>query len=270
MVKRFVFKTTLILIFQLCFYAPHKKIKAQTIQDVKDNLKLIVLEPTNRLHQAPASQLFPSVINSVDSLFNYGQVLSTGKLFTSYHRVDGSPFLYEKPQNGTVYVAGEKYPNAFINYDIYADKLICNTERSISSSFQIEINHLLVDSFNIGNKTFINNPNENLGTEGYYQLIYKGQHFSFIAKWGKNLIKRTSHDKMSYFAHSKKSYYLLTDNSFKKTIVSKGLLRSLEINSKEFRKKYGKKLPKFSNEKELLLFLNNCNDYLSSTKKTSN
>ena len=119
-----------------------------------------------------------------DSLYGLDDLLVNGRIYTNPHpKANGHPFYPKAAFSlGEVNVKGEKFDEVTINYNAEQDELVLDVSHSMPWISYIVLNHNLVDSFRIGDRSFVHahtlppNPYGRL----YLEKLFEGK-FSLLA-----------------------------------------------------------------------------------------
>jgi hypothetical protein len=112
------------------------------------------------LIQSPAfcqQTALQNIKTAADSIYGLNDLLVNGRTFTRAHpRANGHPFFpAETFSSGTVFVKGQRFEQALINYNAQQDELALDVSESMPWIGIIALNDKLVDSFRIGARLFV-------------------------------------------------------------------------------------------------------------------
>jgi len=136
--------------------------------------------------------------------------LVQGRLYVvDYYPVNGSQFLVEGWQEGSIFLLDNEYHNLFLRYDTFADVLIL-LHRSGNRFDKIQLNREYIRHFMLENRSFINlsysRYRDSGLEEGFYEVIFE-EKVSLLAK---RILDLETREALTYFL-PKSIWYLIKD-----------------------------------------------------------
>lgn len=219
-------KTLSLLVFfnltcSMFLYAQNFDDSKRRIESYLDKLK------ENKYFEAEEDSFSRSILPDITFLFISSSKLKNGKVFTYYTDIYGTPFLYDDALNGNVVIHGKLY-NLRLLYDIYMDNLICSVGNLNGNKAPIILNKLLIESFSLNEKHFINYKDK--GLNGFYELIYDGGEFKLLAKWRKKSAVDVNQNRTKKFTKIKKQLYLVNDSASVQIRNKKAFINFFKLN----------------------------------------
>lgn len=173
-------------------------------------LKIISLVLLNII--APALYGSNDILFSCQDTLKNAQVLYNGRIWRNlYSKIRGDQFLFSPElTTGTVSMAGRRFVNVPLRYDIYSDELLTETPHGL----QLQLNKEMVDSFSLehlGKDYYFVKSDSAEAYSGYINLLYKGKS-TFAVKYRKN-VELLAVDKKYDEFYLVQKLYLVRDNS---------------------------------------------------------
>ena len=184
---------------------------------------LLVVPLTDSLGQNTSLANFINCVevqNGADNLIINGR-----SYFSSNPRAEGHPYFQaEEWRPGIIYVNGNSFSASHLKYNLYSFQLIVKHERSNGISQKIVLSDLLVDSFQIEERVFVNKDlvlaeNE----EGAYLEKIFSEKLSFF-RFQKKLFGSLSSTPYGRFSQQKDVFYLILDSKAHKITQQKDFL----------------------------------------------
>jgi len=179
--------------------------------------------------------------SAADSAYGLNDLLVNGRIYVNANpRANGHPFYPEETSSkGTIYVKGEKFDAVKINYCAELDELVLDVGETMPWIEYIVLNNKLVDSFLIGNRTFVNVNALPVKVAGmvYLEKIFEGK-FSLFAKRRKIFKPEFNHWNPRGVYLEEKPLYLIMDNDGSHDITRKKQLLNYFSGHKKELKKY--------------------------------
>ncbi len=145
---------------------------------------------------------------------------------------NGSPFFYPDWTKGSVDYNGTNYKGVELMYDALKDQVLL---KHFDGSSRIQLVKEKVDSFSLGDKSFLNLHLVNaktLGLEaGFYEKLYDGN-LVLLKKYKKNTQLNTQSGTAVYDVFTKYSYYLLDGSGVKSISGKKDFLKLIGASGK--------------------------------------
>ena len=113
--------------------------------------------------------------------------LINGYLYIPNYQFEGHPYFTENKWNrGIIYIDNNAFYDRQIKYNINKDALILKAEFEEGVFKMVQLNKLLVDSFRIHNRLFVNARSylTKANNPVYYEQIFDGK-ISFLARYSK-------------------------------------------------------------------------------------
>ncbi|MCB9285169.1 MAG: hypothetical protein H6563_13920 [Lewinellaceae bacterium] len=199
-------------------------------------LAVVVLQP----HAHSQEPDLPGVQQVADSLYGLNDLLVNGRIYANPHpRAIGHPFFPEATFSpGVVYVKGEKFDQALINYNAEQDELILDVSKPMPWIGHIVVNHNLVDSFRIGDRHFVHAHTlpPNFAGRQYLEKVFEGK-FSLFASHEKLFNPDISHlHPHGVFLNKPTRLLLLKDGAFTEVTRKKQWLDYFPAHRKDIKR----------------------------------
>jgi hypothetical protein len=202
------------------------------------------------------AQISENNIHLFDAKYGKDPELFKGIKYTDYRRVDfGHSFIYtENSLEGSLSYKGVVYENVILNYDVFEQVLLLTYKNNIGALVQLVLLTRYVDSFTIGNDTFIKNTYTELSVP-FIRLFGDENGVQCIITYEKDYSfnNKASESGFGYSELIMKKY-LLVDKKPIRLTRKKQLINYLPENKKELCKAYLKKVKmKFRQMNEIQL-----------------
>ena len=217
----------------------------------------------------PNSQI-KQIIDSTQKMYGSNDLLVNGQVYYQPNRMaSGTPFLFSsKFEQGTIFTRGLAFDVAGLNYNIVDNELILLNIATNGTKLHIKLSNILIDSFLLNNYLFVNPKELNITSNYPFMLATNKGQLYFLIGYDKEFINRFSeNDPYGKFSSTKKSLFIVTDNTLVRINSKKVLLKHFPSDRKEvsaFLKKHKIKILKASpiQLKHLMEF---CNNQLANT-----
>lgn len=152
-------------------------------------------------------------INCVEAQNGADNLVINGRpYFSSNPRAEGHPYFQtEEWRPGIIYVNGNSFSASQLKYNLYSFQLIVKHERPNGISQKVVLSDLLVDSFQIEERVFVNRGLILARNEdgGYLEKIFS-EDLSFF-RFQKKLFGALSSTPYGRYSQQKDVYYLILD-----------------------------------------------------------
>ncbi len=177
-----------------------------------------------------------SLLDTIVHIYGKSELLVNGPLYFQSNRMaKGSPFLETEDFSiGTVYIAGNLYSYKKINYDISLQKLLLLIKTEKDERLVVELSDVMIDSFLIKNKLFINPSKYNLSSDfPYLHLINHGT-YGMLLGYSKDFINRYNENTPNgKFSKKKVSIFILYNDKLISVGSKKAFLALFPENKKD-------------------------------------
>lgn len=143
-----------------------------------------------------ASESLTKAVNHYDNYFGQNLQLYTGPQYTfTYGYVGGHQyFMDDYWEQGSVVFGGQAYDSIFMKYDVFNDILVIEHFGEKGVPMSIKVFSPLIASFMLQNHYFVRLNADSAGVirDGFYDILFEGDHISAMAKREKEIVRTTS------------------------------------------------------------------------------
>ncbi|MBL0135701.1 MAG: hypothetical protein IPP79_17865 [Chitinophagaceae bacterium] len=162
-------------------------------------------------------------------------------------------FVSETPTDGIIEYDGILYKKLLVRYELVEDAIIL---KDYTQNYFIQLNSAKISRFWIGNSEFIRPsfvlPESKFPSPGFYQRLYNGKSW-VLAKRSKQLIYKTTEEKVTMQYKTFNSYYIMKGNEIITISGKKDIISAFEDKKVEIRKFIGEKHLNFKKDPEGML-----------------
>jgi hypothetical protein len=185
------------------------------------------------------------IVNFLDSIKKTEGInpdLVNGYVYVPNYHIGNHPyFLNNEWKEGTIYINENTFPGHQIKYNINRDVLVLKAKIEKDVFKLVQVNKLLIDSFRIDNRLFVNSKNyfENTDKPVFYEQIFN-ENLTFIRKYSKS-IRLESDSRYGRFTTKMEERYIIKDGELNGVNNKWAFVRSFPKDTRKKIRKYFRK-----------------------------